>query len=66
MMIIKRCESCGGENIKSVKISFNYLGKVVKGVPVVKCQVCGEDMTASDVLARVDQLVKEGKDIYDL
>lgn len=63
-MLIRRCESCGSKNIKPVKITFDYLGTVVKEVPVVQCQVCGEEMMASDVMARVDQLVKEGITIY--
>lgn len=63
-MLIHRCESCGSKNIKPVQIHFDYLGKVVKGVPVIQCQVCGEEMMTSDVMARVDQLVREGKFAY--
>ncbi|TEB10840.1 hypothetical protein Psfp_04090 [Pelotomaculum sp. FP] len=63
-MLIHRCENCGSKNIRSVKIIFNYLGTVVKDVPVVQCQMCGEEMMTSIVMARVDQLVKEGITIY--
>lgn len=61
---MERCESCGSTNIKPVKTSLDYLGKVVEGVPALKCLVCGEVMVDSDALDEVARLVRQGKNIY--
>jgi YgiT-type zinc finger domain-containing protein len=63
----KVCHFCGSKNFKNNKVQYIYKHSdrflIVKDVPCLQCEYCGEQYFRGDVLEKIE---KEFHEIYSL